>query len=155
LNRLDLAEIIIAETDRAKLLFVAKNRAYGSDKEALYNFKAVAERELGSGSFENMYKALRVAMAKHDCVLVKDGLADPDFVERTRDVIVYSLIALGMHAAYIAAQVPEALITPPPGPRPDIAPAPEEPPKAWVNQREPGEPDIPVTLPGPREAVPC
>ena len=112
MKRQDLAEIIIAETDRAKLLFLSKNRAYGSDEEAFYNFKAVAERELGSGSFENMYKGLRVAMAKHDCVLVKDGLHDPDFVERTRDVIVYSLIALGMHAAYKAAQVPEALITP-------------------------------------------
>lgn len=88
------------DLDRVKMTFETKNKSYGKGDDAFHNFRATAIRKYGDGSPDKMYDILFTLMDKHLVALANNALDDPEFEERTRDVIVYSLIALGIYKEY-------------------------------------------------------
>ena len=88
--------IVIDVLEDIKQLFTYKNGNYGSDDDAMFNFRTAAVNVLGDDSAENMYKVLMIYIEKHMAALRKNGLDDPEFVERFKDVIVYSFISITM-----------------------------------------------------------
>jgi hypothetical protein len=97
MTREELKTIIDEEISHIQSLFAAKNDGYGGSQDGLYNFRASAKRYFGTEAPEDMYTVLSILRDKHEATLAKNGLNDPHFVERTRDSIVYSLIALAMN----------------------------------------------------------
>jgi hypothetical protein len=93
-------QIMNENLERVKKVFENKNRSYGKGNDAFHNFRATAIRKYGEGSPGKMYDVLFTLMDKHLVALANNGLDDPEFEERTRDVIVYSLIALGIYQEY-------------------------------------------------------
>ena len=96
LKRAELQAAILDEVKRIEEVFSHKNTGYGGDEDGLYNFRESARRHLGDESPESMYKVLAILRDKHEATLAKNGLNDPDFVERMRDSVVYGLIALAI-----------------------------------------------------------
>jgi hypothetical protein len=94
----ELDGFIMDELGRIKSLFNRKNAGYGDDIDGLYNFRETARRHMNSESPEAMYRVLAILRDKHDATIAKNGLNDPDFVERMRDSVVYGLLALAIHA---------------------------------------------------------
>lgn len=94
-----LADVIRAECDRICETFSYKNKSYGANEDAFHNFRSTAIRVHGNDSADNMLKTLLTYKDKHDVAIANRGLDDQEFVERCRDIAVYSLIAIGMHEA--------------------------------------------------------
>lgn len=97
MTRDELKSIIDEEINHIQSLFAAKNDGYGVNHDGLYNFRETARRHMGDDSPYGMYRVLTILRDKHEATLAKNGLNDPHFVERTRDSIVYNLIALAIH----------------------------------------------------------
>ncbi len=100
MSRDNFIQLMKDELERVKKVFENKNRSYGKGNDAFHNFRATAIRKYGEGSPGKMYDVLFTLMDKHLVALANNGLDDPEFEERTRDVIVYSLIALGIYQEY-------------------------------------------------------
>ena len=92
----ELDSFILDELSRIKSLFNRKNAGYGDSEDGLYNFRETARRYLGEETPEAMYRVLAILRDKHDATISKNGLNDPDFVERMRDSVVYGLLALAI-----------------------------------------------------------
>lgn len=82
-----------------KALFEQKNESYGADDDLFYNFRETARRVI-RGAFvdqhEDMFSVLACYIDKHWVALCNRGLADPEFEQRFKDIIVYSLMAIAM-----------------------------------------------------------
>lgn len=96
-TRDDFIKLMGDELTRVEGVFKAKNVSYGKEGDAFHNFRSSALRVFGAGTPENMYTVLLTLIDKHLVALSNGGLDTPEFEERTRDVIVYSLIALGIY----------------------------------------------------------
>lgn len=90
--------VLEEEFKQIQELFERKNRLYGCREkgDVLYNFRETAQRVFGEDSPEAMFKTLLVLADKHWVALTKNGLRDPEVVERLRDMIVYCLLAIGI-----------------------------------------------------------
>lgn len=96
MTRDELIKVINSEQEEILKLFESKNKSYGDEKEAFYNFKQSASRIFNDDSLENQFIVLLTLMDKHLVALANKGLKDKEVKERLRDIIVYSLIAIAM-----------------------------------------------------------
>jgi hypothetical protein len=94
--RKELIEYFKEEINNILDLVQYKNGNYGDNEDAFFNFRNSARRIENDISPNSMYKMLMTYMDKHLCALAKNKMDDSEFVERNRDVIVYSLIAIAM-----------------------------------------------------------
>lgn len=84
------------ELDSILALMDYKNGNYGDGEDAFFNFRNTAMRVEGNTEPDSMYKMLMTYMDKHLCALAKNKMSDKEFIERHKDIIVYSLIAIAM-----------------------------------------------------------
>ena len=96
ITRKAMLEHFQSETAAILDLMGYKNGNYGADEDAFHNFRNTAQRIEGNSDPDSMYKMLMIYMDKHLCALAKNKMADKEFIERHRDIIVYSLIAISM-----------------------------------------------------------
>jgi hypothetical protein len=83
--------------DKIAVLFATKNKSYGASEDLFHNFRATAKRVLpGQNEQEAMFQVLACYVDKHWVALCNRGLADPEFEERCKDIIVYMALALAM-----------------------------------------------------------
>ena len=97
MTREQMNEQMLSHFDTIRQTFLYKNNNYGADDDPLFNFRTAAGNVLGEANAENMYKTLMIYMQKHLAALCKNGLKDPEFNERCKDLIIYSLISMVMH----------------------------------------------------------
>lgn len=95
IKRDEFIQILDRELERVKELFKTKNKSYGSNDEVFHNFKETARRVYGDMFHEAMWTVILTYMDKHMVALAK-GIQEEEFVERLRDIIVYSLLAIGL-----------------------------------------------------------
>ena len=95
MKRDEFMQILDREQKEVKELFGYKNKGYGAENEAFHNFKETARRVHNSTSHEAMWRVMLTYMDKHMVALAK-GIDEGEFVERCRDIIVYSLLAIGL-----------------------------------------------------------
>lgn len=81
-------------------LFKQKNQRYGQDNNTFFNFRSSALRIYGDCTYESMFKVLLTYMDKHLVALANKGIHEPEYESRLKDVIVYSLLAIGLEAEY-------------------------------------------------------
>ena len=96
MNREDLVEIIEEQADEVVQLFKHKNKDYGDDVDAFYNFRETARRIYDLGDHEDMLKVLMTYMDKHLVAITNSLMNTSEYEERFRDIIVYSLIAIAI-----------------------------------------------------------
>ena len=96
ISRQKLLEHFKTELDAVMDVMGYKNGNYGAGEDAFHNFRNTAMRIEGNSEPDSMYKMLMTYMDKHLCALAKNKMSDKEFIERHRDIIVYSLIAIGM-----------------------------------------------------------
>lgn len=77
-------------------LFECKNKSYGADVDAFYNFRETARRLFGKGDLKFAFDVLCILADKHWIALMNCGLGDPEAEDRLRDIAIYALIGLGM-----------------------------------------------------------
>ncbi len=99
MKRNEFIAILDREQEIIKALFTRKSGSYGAEDEVFYNFKETARRVFGSTKHEDMWKTIHVYMDKHMVALTK-GIGEPEFCERLRDIIVYSLLGIGLWEEY-------------------------------------------------------
>ena len=99
MTREEFAAGLDAEMQAIKELFAIKNGSYGKGADVFHNFRASAERVHGHADLGTMFTVLYTYLDKHLVALANGGPLDPEFEDRLRDVIVYSLLALGMYRA--------------------------------------------------------
>jgi hypothetical protein len=97
MTRDQFKQIMGKTLDEIRGVFDYKNTSYGKADDAFHNFRSSAIRCFGEDTPENMYKVLLVLVDKHLVAVANKGLEDAEFVERMKDIIVYSLIAIGMY----------------------------------------------------------
>jgi len=100
-KRDEFLKILDRELENVRKVFAYKNVAYGREDEAFYNFKESARRQLKSGDPKAAFKVLQILADKHEVALANVGFEDPECPERLRDIIVYSLIGLGLYEEYV------------------------------------------------------
>lgn len=83
------------EIEKVLNLYSSRNQSYGAEGEVFHNFKETARRVHNDTSHEAMWKVILTYMDKHMVALAK-GIQEEEFVERLRDIIVYSLLAIGL-----------------------------------------------------------
>lgn len=107
MKRENFLELLDQEYNQIRDLFTIRNKSYGADDDLFYNFRETAERMLPelyrSNPYEAMYKVLMILLDKHMVALTK-GLTVNEFQDRSRDVIVYTLIAKCMEADMLSEQ---------------------------------------------------
>ncbi len=81
-------------------IFKQKNKSYGQDNNAFFNFRSSALRVFGDCTYESMFKVLITYMDKHLVALANKGIHEPEYESRLKDVIVYCLLAIGLEAEY-------------------------------------------------------
>lgn len=80
--------------------FQEKNRSYGKDDDAFYNFRQIARHIWNSQNPCDIFRVLLILMDKHFCALAQNSLQDKEVRERLMDMAVYSLIALAMEETF-------------------------------------------------------
>ena len=91
MNRAELLEYIQESASGLVVLFEQKNKAYGSDDDAIYNFRETARR-LETEPFE----VLLTLADKHWVSLMQHGSNAPEASERLLDIAIYALIGRAM-----------------------------------------------------------
>lgn len=95
MKRDEFMTIVDRELDEIKKLYATKNTSYGSNDEAFHNFKETARRVYSDTCHEAMWSVMLTYIDKHMIALTK-GITEREFTERCRDIIVYSLLAIGL-----------------------------------------------------------
>lgn len=103
MKRDEFMPIMEKQIEIVQRLFNQKNKGYGAEDEVFHNFKETARRVHNSTSHEDMWKVILTYMDKHMVALAK-GIDEYEFVNRLRDIIVYSLLAIGLHEEWESAQ---------------------------------------------------
>ena len=91
--------ILDRELDQAEGLFTRKNKSYGDQNQVFYNFQETARRVFDDTSCGSMWKVMYTYMDKH-MVALTNGITEREFVERLRDIVVYSLLGIALHAEH-------------------------------------------------------
>lgn len=96
MTRTEFAKFAEKKFEEILELFRQKNKSYGQDEDAFFNFNSSALRVFGENSYQSQFKVLTTYMDKHLVALANRGIDEPEFEGRLKDVIVYALLAIGM-----------------------------------------------------------
>ncbi len=100
MKRDDFKPVLNEVVENIEDLFTYKNKSYGVEDDLFHNFRSTAKRVL-PGQFdtdhEDMFRVLACYVDKHWVALCNRGLADAEFEERCKDIIVYMMLAIAMH----------------------------------------------------------
>lgn len=92
-----LRDILESQMELIINLFKVKNEMYGDGEDAHANFQQMANRWYPQHEpYYGMSRVIEALVDKHNVSLMMNGINDREYIDRQRDRILYSLLAIGL-----------------------------------------------------------